>query len=610
MSKTPQSILKDYIKNVVTQPGIYQFYNQTRELLYVGKARNLKKRLSNYLRVQQSLRLSALISQIAYIETTVTNTENEALLLERNTIKSLRPYYNVLLRDDKSYPYIVLSEHCTPRLGFYRGKPKGKAQYFGPYPSVTAVKETLNILQKLFHLRTCRDTFFKNRSRPCLQYQIGRCSAPCVNLISREDYAADVQHVRLFLQGKNSEIIKDLSMRMEAASRAMNYEEAARLRDQITYLRQIQQQQAISTTSEGDSDVIAWAEKQGLHCIYILPIRQGQVVGGQAYFPKAPSFLERSEILSGFISQFYLQTLHHVPQKIIVDGPIDDQDWLSQTLESQHHRKIVIQHRTTTHQRRWLELAQQNATQALAQEMQTQDYQHYQRETLKGILKLTHSPKRLECFDISHTQGEATVASCVVFDEHGPAKRDYRHFNLSDIQPGDDYAAMQKALRRYYEARIAREAILPDILIVDGGKGQLTQAIQVLTELGIIEKITVLAIAKGPARKPGQETLFLTSQKAGFTLSSDNPALHLLQHIRDEAHRFAISAHRKKRSTRREHSILEHIPGIGPQRRRQLLTHFGGLQGLKKASVYELNQLHGISEALAHQIYTALKNLA
>jgi excinuclease ABC subunit C len=329
MSRTPQDILKSYISGLVTTPGVYRFYNQNRELLYVGKARNLKKRVSSYLRNQQSLRISSLVKQIAYIETTVTQTENEALLLERNVIKALKPHYNILLRDDKSYPYLVLSEHNPfPRLSFYRGKPKGKAEYFGPYPSVVSVRETLNLLQKLFNIRSCRDSFFKNRTRPCLQYQIKRCTAPCVNFITPEAYQADVKRVRLFLQGKNSEIIKDLSTQMEFASEKRDYEMASKLRDQIVYLNQIQQQQSIITTVEGDADVIAWSEKQSMHCIYVLPIRSGQVVSGQAYFPKVPPFATQQEILSGFISQFYLQTLH-LPQQIIVDTPIDEQAWLA-----------------------------------------------------------------------------------------------------------------------------------------------------------------------------------------------------------------------------------------------------------------------------------------
>jgi excinuclease ABC subunit C len=610
VTSTPQSILKTRIQGLSDTPGIYRFYNQQHELLYVGKARNLKKRVSSYLRKKASTRISALISQIAHIEITITQTENDALLLESNLIKTLKPYYNVLLRDDKSYPYLVLSTHENyPRLYAYRGKPKGKEEYFGPYPSIIAMRESLNLLQKLFKLRSCRDTFFKNRVRPCLQYQINRCTAPCVGLISPEDYQTDVEKVRLFLRGKSAEVIQQLTQHMITASAQQEYEKAAHLLDKITYLRQIQQQQTIITPTTGNIDVIAWTTQAGLHCIHVLPIREGQIVGGQAYFPKVPGFLKKSAILSEFISQFYVETPQRLPEQIVVDTRIEHQTWLANALSTQHAMPITICHRPNKTQTQWLALAQQNAQQALEYEIRTQKYQQHQRQTLQKLLQLRHIPERIECFDISHTQGEATVAACVVFDTHGPCKRDYRRFNIKNITPGDDYAAMQQALQRRY-ATSDSDRLLPDILLIDGGKGQLTQAITILTKLQLKDKIHLIAIAKGPTRKPGDETLFLTEQKTPFILTSDDPALHLLQQIRDEAHRFAITGHRQQRAKQRQHSMLETIPGIGPTRRQKILTHFGGLHGLKRASLHELNQVPGINLNLAKTIYFTLKNHA
>jgi len=602
------TILQSYIQQASTEPGIYRFYNHKHELLYVGKARNLRKRLSNYLRNQSSLRISSLVNQIASIEITITSTENEALLLERNLIKTLKPYYNILLRDDKSYPYLVLSEHSAyPRLNYYRGKPKGKAEYFGPYPSVVAVKETLNILQKLFRIRPCRDSFFKNRTRPCLQHQIKRCDAPCVAYISPEDYQENLQWVRLFLKGKSLKIIEDLTKRMEVASQHYEYEQAVQIRNQILYLREIQQQQSIITSTQANTDVIALIEKQGLYCIYILPIRNGEVSSGQSYFPKVPPFSEKKEILSSFISQFYFNTLPIMPTVIIVDTRFEDQDWLGKTLSKHHQSTIKIRKAFSSTQVDWISLAQKNAEQSLTKALQMQDNQHKQREALQAILNLPTPVERMECFDVSHTQGEATVASCVVFNAEGPFKKEYRRFTITDLTPGDDYAAMYKALMRHYKKKLYRSEVFPDVLIVDGGKGQLTQAKNVLNELELSDRMTIIAIAKGPSRKAGEETLFLTHSKNSLILPSDNIALHLLQHIRDEAHRFAITGHRKKRAKARQGSFLEGILGVGPQRRRQLLTQFGGLQGLKKASLRDLMQLPGIHATLAQRINMALK---
>lgn len=598
-------------KGLATTPGVYRFYNAAHELLYVGKARNLRKRVESYFRNQPSLRISTLLRQIAAIETTVTATENEALLLESNLIKALKPRYNIILRDDKSYPYIVLSDHAQyPRLGFYRGRPRDKTCYFGPYPSIASVRETLNFLQKLFRIRPCRDSFFQRRTRPCLQYQIQRCSAPCVNLITPEAYQADIQRVRLFLQGKDATIIAELRAQMAIASAQLDYETAARLRDQIADLRQIQQQQAITTTT-GEADVIAHAHVGSLHCLYVLRIRGGRVLGGHAYFPVVPTEIEVQAVVAAFLPQLYLNTMpaSALPAQIIVAEPILDQAWLMQALSEQAGYHIQIRSRPRGDRLRWLQLAQQNAEQALVHRTHTQQHKQQQLSTLQQALGLQRSLHRLECFDISHSQGEATVAACVVLDFQGLRKQDYRRFNLTDITPGDDYAAMHQALTRYYRRRLQDAHDLPELLVIDGGKGQLTQAMQLLKTLTLDTRIQVVAIAKGPSRKPGEETLFLPGEKEPRVLAADNPGLHLLQEIRDEAHRFAITGHRLRRAKARQKSRVETIPGIGPHRRRQLLTQFGGLQALRKASVQALSKVPGISQSLASHLYHALKNL-
>ncbi len=602
-----KEVLKSHIAHAVDTAGVYRFYNKNKELLYVGKAKNLKKRLSSYLLKQKSLRITSLVSQIDSVETTTTNTENEALLLERNVIKAFKPHYNVLLRDDKSYPYLMLTEHNTyPRLIFYRGKPTGKAEYFGPYSSLLAVRETLNFLQKLFHIRNCRDSFFKNRTRPCIQYQIKRCSAPCVGFISKEEYQTDIHYVRLFLRGKNVEVIQHLTSKMDNAVQEKDYENAIKLRDQIGYLRQIQQQQSIITSIRKNVDVIVAVEKYAIHCVYVLPVHNGEVMSGEPYFPKVPLLSEKNEILSAFISQFYLQENCHTPSQIVTDTRIENQMWLMKSLSIQHQKKISLTHHPNKIQSSWLKLASQNALQALEQFTRSKNVQRKQREALQNILKLSKLPERIECFDVSHTGGENTVAACIVFNLQGPLKSEYRSFNLQNITPGDDYAGMKQALSRHYKKSIQRNT-LPDLLIIDGGKGQLTQAIEVLTSLELINKIDVIAIAKGPTRKPGDETFFVTERKISFVLPADDSSVHLLQKIRDEAHRFAITRHRRKRAKVYQKTSIENIPSIGLQRRRLLLTQFGGLQGLKAASVQTLCELKGISTVLAQKIHAALR---
>jgi excinuclease ABC subunit C len=636
-----QQLDKVSLEGLASTPGVYRFYDVKHNLLYVGKARHLQKRVTSYFRGQKGMRIQSLVRQIAAIETTLTQTENEALLLESNLIKALKPRYNIILRDDKSYPWITLSEQAYPRLSFYRGKPRltgntksTKTQYFGPYPSIKTARETLDLLQKLFQVRSCRDSFFQARTRPCLQYQMQRCSAPCVGHISPENYRASIQQVRLFLQGKDSSLIATLRARMEVASQSRDYETAVCLRDQIASLRQIQQQQVITTTT-GDADVVEYAYQQDLHCVYVLQIREGRVISGQAYFPDTavpldptlkpiqtldinPSHSAAKTILTAFLPQFYLNNVSLVspPSRIILAEPLPEQDWIASTLSMHTGQSIKIQTRPKGNRYQWLQLAKKNAEQALNQKLHSQATRRTQFQQLQQFLRLNDPPQRLTCFDVSHTQGEAPVASCVVMDIKGLRKQDYRYFHLKNIQPGDDYAAMRQALMRYYvslikkatEKKEIKTLRQPELLIVDGGKGQLTQARAVLEELKLMDSIQILAIAKGPTRKPGKESLFLAGKKQVHPLPSDHPVRHILQEIRDEAHRFAITAHRSKRAIRSKKSVLETIPGIGPKRRQALLTQFGGLQGLQAASVQTIIQLPNMSKKLAERVYQTLKS--
>jgi excinuclease ABC subunit C len=603
---------KTFLKTVPHDPGIYQMFGADGQTLYVGKARNLQKRLASYFRkTGLSTKTISLVKQIHSIEIVVTHTENEALLLESNFIKKLRPRYNILLRDDKSYPYIVLSEHKDfPRLDYYRGAKKESQRYFGPYPSSVAARATLNLLQKVFKIRQCQDTFFQNRSRPCLQYQIKRCTAPCVGLVDPAIYQENVQHAVLFLEGKNQAVIDDLIIKMEQASQAMEFERAARYRDQIASLRQIQQQQIIDT-EKGDVDVFAVTIKHGMACVHVLTIREGSLLGSKSFIPAMLEVSESAEILTSFIPQYYLNTDagRKIPKQIIVSHALDETDWLSEALTEITKYKINITANPRGDRQRWLQMALQNAEQYLTNRLIEHSTINQRLLALKDLLNLPDIPRRMECFDISHSHGEATVASCVVFDELGPRKIDYRRFNITNVAAGDDYAAIQQALqRRYLALKTAEEGKLPDVLIIDGGKGQLKQAEQVLEELQITG-IVVLAIAKGTTRKPGLETVFLSGQEQPLDLSPDSLALHLLQQIRDEAHRFAITGHRGRRAKVRQQSVLQEIPGIGAKRRRELLRQFGGLQELKRSSVDELAKIPGISRALAERIYQALKSV-
>lgn len=605
-----QSDLKKRLPFLSTGAGVYLLLNAKQEVLYVGKARDLKKRVGSYFQGKKSSRLISLMRQVSIIETTTTETENQALLLESNLIKALKPRYNILLRDDKSYPYIILSCHQSyPRLSFYRGARIKKYRYFGPFPSIVAVRESLNLLQKLFRIRSCEDNFFRNRSRPCLQYQIKRCTAPCVALITPEDYKKDVERAALFLAGKSQTIIEDLVQQMEEVAAEFDYESAARLRDQIAFLREIQQKQVISTR-QGDLDIFGLAHQATIYVIYVLQVRNGRLLGGKAYFPRVPVIQSEAEVLSAFMAQFYLQTevQRIIPLEIVVPKKIRDQAWLVETLTERAQHKIKLSNKVIGERRQWLKLAAENAKQALHAQLSNKQIFYKQLESLSVVLQLDGLPQRLECFDISHSQGEATVASCVVFDSQGPRKMDYRRFNIEGITPGDDYAAIKQAVKRRYRNFKTHEESLPDILLIDGGKGQLKQVQQVFNELQI-SGILLIGVAKGAGRKPGLETLFLAKGDAfsSFVLPADSLSLHAIQQIRDEAHRFAITGHRGRRAKKRRTSSLENIPGIGKQRRRELLRQFGGLQALQSASAEDMAKIPGISKVLAERIYFALK---
>lgn len=609
MNKGEQSHLQQQLPLLSQRAGVYLFLNAQQEVLYVGKARNLKKRISSYFYRHLSQRVAALMQQVNTIETTATETENQALLLESNLIKQLKPRYNILLRDDKSYPYLILSKHQSyPRLAFYRGPRLKMYRYFGPFPSISSVRETLNLLQKLFRIRSCQDSFFRNRTRPCLQYQIKRCTAPCVGLISPENYQKDVAHTVLFLQGKNQTVIEAIARQMEEAALALDYELAARLRDQIAALRDIQQQQIV-TTGLGDLDIVGFAQQSAHYCLYVMNVRHGRLLGGKAYFPDVPLASSEAEVLAAFMAQFYLQadTNHTIPQTIIIPRKIQDQAWLTQTLTERAQHKVKLLNKPTAEKRHWLSLTMENAHLSLHGHLADKLAFYKQLAALQVALQLDSCPQRLECFDISHTQGEATVAACVVFDEQGPRKMDYRRFNIEGIVPGDDYAAMRQALMRRYQHLKSAEENLPDVLLIDGGKGQLKQAEQVLEELQI-SGILIIAVAKGPGRKLGLENLFLSTKSAAIRLSVNSLALQAVLTIRDEAHRFAISGHRHRRRKKRQISPLENIPGIGAKRRRELLRQFGGLQALKSASIDDIAKVPGISASLAKRIYFALKD--
>ncbi|MCX7628543.1 MAG: excinuclease ABC subunit UvrC [Methylophilaceae bacterium] len=594
---------KPILRTLPNLPGVYRMLNAAGEVIYVGKAINLKKRVSSYFqKTLSSPRTRLMVSQIARIETTVTRSEAEALLLENNLIKSLMPKYNVIFRDDKSYPYIMLSGDEFPRLAFHRGSQQKANRYFGPFPHAAAVRESIALLQKVFRLRTCENSVFSNRSRPCLLYQIERCTAPCVGYISPEDYRRDVAQATLFLEGRGQQVLDELSERMFEASQRQEYERAAVFRDRIQSLRQVQQRQFVADFRSGDADVVACVAENGAVCVNVVMIRGGRHLGDRSFFPKNAEGCDEASALQAFLEQHYLS--RPVPP-LIITGVALESDTLQQLLSEQAGRRVQISAYAGGDRRAWLTMAQTNARLALQQHLAQRCTQHTRLEALRELLDLPETANRIECFDISHTLGEATVASCVVFDQGTMQKSQYRRYNITDITPGDDYAAMREALMRRYTKIAAGEGKVPDVVFIDGGKGQLGIAQQVMQEVGLPD-VLLVGIAKGEARKPGLEQLFLPDRDAPLRVQPDHPGLHLLQQIRDEAHRFAITGHRGRRAKARLTSSLQDIPGIGAKRRQKLLTRFGGLAGVRNASVDELAQVEGISRTLAQKIYEEL----
>ena len=596
-----------FLASASNKPGVYRMFDAQGALLYVGKAKSLKKRLASYFRkTGLSPKTEALVARIAQIDTTITANETEALLLEQSLIKASRPPYNILLRDDKSYPYVFLSSNDEfPRLGLHRGTKRAKGRYFGPYPSAGAIRESLNLLQKTFLVRQCEDSYYRNRTRPCLQYQIKRCKAPCVGLVDKTEYAQDVRHSVMFLEGRSNSLSNELHEAMEQASVELNFERAAELRDQIALLRRVQDQQSMDT-EQGDVDIVAADVTPGGACVHVVMVRQGRVLGSKNHFPRVPIEQSAGEVLSAFLPQYYLGTAEReVPPEIIVNADHEDLPIIAQALSQARGCNLSITHNVRGNRKRWLDLAQSNATQSLASLLANKQHIQARFEALQKALNLDELPTRLECYDISHSSGEATVASCVVFGPEGPLKSDYRRFNIEGVTAGDDYAAMRQALIRRFSRIQDGEGKMPDILLVDGGKGQMKMAMEVMQELAIHD-LTLLGVAKGVTRKAGMESLYLNDPHNDLVLPGHSPALHLIQHIRDEAHRFAITGHRQRRGKARTTSSLEGIAGVGPKRRRELLKHFGGLQELKRASAAEMAKVPGVSKKLAEQIYAAV----
>ncbi|MGE6330353.1 excinuclease ABC subunit UvrC [Psychrobacter pacificensis] len=596
--------LKHLIKNLPNLPGVYKMLGKNGDILYVGKAKSLKSRVNSYFaKTIDHPKTRALVARIHNIETIITRSETEALLLEQNLIKEYRPPYNVLLRDDKSYLYVFISaDKPYPRLAYGRGKGNHqKGRFFGPFPSAHAAKETLVLMQKMFQMRQCTNTFFKQRQRPCLEYQIKRCRAPCVGLVSPEEYAEDVNNTIRFLKGDSSDIHSTLIEKMEGAAEALDFEKAVLYRDQLSMLREVQARQAVYTV-QGEADVIAIASQAGMTCVNVLTVRGGRVLGGKNYFPDVDSSEPLADNLSAFITSFYFQVTDDLPAEIILSHEIPDQVAVSEALATHFGSKVVIKTNVREHRSEWLDLATLNTSNALKTKLSDYLELHARFGALKDVLSdvTDRTVDRIECFDISHTMGEATIGSCVVFDQGGARRRDYRQYAIHDIQGGDDYAAMKQVLTRRY-----KKQPLPDLLLIDGGKGQLNIAKEVLTELGILNDTLLVSVAKGEGRKAGLEVLHFLDHEP-LDLPMDSKALHLLMHIRDEAHRFAITAHRKKRDKRRSSSVLEVIPGLGEKRRRDLLNHFGGMQQLLGASQQELAGVQGIGPVLAKTVYKVL----
>ena len=584
-------------------PGVYRMRNAAGDALYVGKARDLKRRVASYFqKTQLSPRIALMLTQVASMEVTVTRSEDEALILENNLIKSLAPRYNILFRDDKSYPYLMIGEGEYPRLGFHRGAMERDRRYYGPFPHAGAVRESIQLLQRVFRLRTCEDTVFANRSRPCLLYQIRRCSGPCVHLIEAQAYAEDVRNARMFLEGRSDDVLKRLAQRMQDASDELRFEEAAVFRDQIQSLSKMAQRQYADTGSEQDADVIGFASERGLACVNLVMVRGGRHLGDRSLFPQNAHDREAGEVLQAFIAQHYLE--RPVPPLVVAGEELDASE--AETFLGAHaKRKVHVVTRPAGERRAWLEMAQKNALQALKLRLSEQSTQEARLVALREGLSLPDTVQRIECFDVSHTRGEAAVASCVVYDKRDMRRAEYRRYNISDITPGDDYAALRQALARRYSKIAAGEGVVPDLILIDGGKGQLGVAAETLAEQGLND-VSLVGVAKGPERRPGLEELWIAGRREPVRLASDDAGLHLIQAIRDEAHRFAITGHRARRSKKRVTSTLEGIDGIGAKRRRELLARFGGLKGVLGASIEDLAQVAGISRKLAEKIYQEL----
>lgn len=595
---------KDTAARLPTRPGVYVMKDESGTPLYVGKAKNLRKRVSSYFDSRPKVdRIMRMVGRIRQVEVSLTRTEGEALLLENEWIKSLRPRYNILLKDDKSYPWIVLStDHEYPQIAFHRGGRDPKKSFFGPYPSASSVRESINLIQKLFRIRNCEDSYFAHRNRPCLQHQIRRCTAPCVDMVSQADYAEQINDTILFLQGRNRKVMNRLIGRMEAAATVLDFELAAVYRDQINALKQMQAQQFISG-KQRDIDFVGLAQEQGQSCVEVVSIRGGRNLGQRNHFPAQAEGREPEEVMEAFLGQYYRE--RHPPAQIVISVSLEKEPLLQEVFSGKAERKVAIQSHPRGERRQMLDRAVKNARQALQMKLASSANKTAQFEELQNLLGLEEAPASVDCFDISHTAGNQAVGACVVFDQEGPVKSRYRRYNLKGITPGDDYAAMHQVLTRRYGRIQAEEGTLPDLVIMDGGKGQMSQAIDVLSEFGL-SGIPVLGIAKGPSRRPGHEDWITGPPYRSFQPGPQSPASHLVQQIRDEAHRFAITGHRGRRQKAATQSSLEQIPGIGQRRRRALLNHFGGIQGVKKAGIEELSSVPGISRLLAEEIFRAL----
>ncbi|RUO77489.1 excinuclease ABC subunit UvrC [Idiomarina seosinensis] len=606
MTKTFDS--ENFLRHLTHQPGVYRMYDEAGDVIYVGKAKDLRKRVSSYFREKvDRVKTQVLVKQIADMDVTVTNTEAEALILENTFIKKYRPRYNVLLRDDKSYPYIILTDHQHPRLGFHRGARRQKGDYFGPFPNGAAVRESLRLMQKIFPVRQCEDSYYRARSRPCLQYQLKRCLAPCVNVCTDEEYAEQVRFAKQFLGGKNQQVIDQLVSKMETASEALDFERAARYRDQIAMLRRTQERNSV-TGAQQELDVIGLARGNGFVTVQMLFVRDNHLQGSRSYFPKVPADTPDDELLRAFLLQFYLSDTagRKVPSEIILPADASRDDVLAEVMGQAVNKKVRLLQNVRGERKQYQQLAQKNAVNALESKLNQQSTMNRRTKALEQVLELGVPIQRMECFDISHTMGQQTVASCVVFDQNEPKKTDYRRYNIDGITPGDDYAAMSKALAKRYDN--AKEAgNIPDILFIDGGKGQLAQAEKYFADWGK-ETPLLIGVAKGESRKPGLETLIMAGSHETIPLNKDASALHLIQHIRDESHRFAITGHRQKRGKAKKTSSLEQIEGIGAKRRQKILKNLGGLHEVKNASIEQLANVPGISRALAEKIYYSFRD--